>query len=113
MDLEWLACSLALLDADVFAFSEVKANARARSALDTALRRAEALGGGAYQSAVDPCLPETGQHVALVWNTKITPSRSTASSTPTAGRAKGSFAPVSAATFASPAGSISKSSAST
>jgi endonuclease/exonuclease/phosphatase family metal-dependent hydrolase len=67
-DLEWLACALALLDADVFVLTEVKAHPRARAALDAVLRRVETLGGGAYRAAIDPCRPEPGQHVALVWN---------------------------------------------
>ena len=81
-DLEWLACALALLDADVFVLTEVKAHPRARAALDALLRRVEALGGGAYRAAIDPCRPEPGQHVALVWNTaasRTAPSSSTAS----------------------------------
>ena len=67
-DLEWLACAIALLEVDVLALSEVKALPRARAALDSVLRRVEALRGGSYRSAIDPCPPESGQHVAVVWN---------------------------------------------
>lgn len=66
-DLEWLACALALLDGDVFVFSEVKANARARAALDGVFRRLEALNGGSFRVGIDPC-PELSQHVAVAWN---------------------------------------------
>jgi endonuclease/exonuclease/phosphatase family metal-dependent hydrolase len=74
-DLEWLACALALLDADVFVLTEVKAHPRARVALDAVLRHVESLGGGAYRAAIDPCGTGPGQHVALVWNSERVQNR--------------------------------------
>ncbi|MFO7179732.1 MAG: endonuclease/exonuclease/phosphatase family protein [Pseudomonadota bacterium] len=67
-DLVWLACALALLDADVIVLSEIKAHPRGRTALNEVLARLGELTGGTFHARLDECQPAPAQHVAIVWN---------------------------------------------
>lgn len=69
-DVEWLACALAYLDADVFALAEVKAYPRAQQKLDQVRARLDAFTQGSHQARLDDCQPAAAQHVALLWNAK-------------------------------------------
>jgi endonuclease/exonuclease/phosphatase family metal-dependent hydrolase len=67
-DIEWLACAMAYLNADVFALQEIKAYPRARQKLDEVRKR---LGGhqqAEFRARLDDCEPEAAQHVGLLWN---------------------------------------------
>lgn len=69
-DVEWLACALAYLDADVVALEEIKTTPRARQQLDALVRRLQQLSPGDYRARFDDCESETIQHVGLFWNAK-------------------------------------------
>ncbi|HWA76276.1 MAG TPA: endonuclease/exonuclease/phosphatase family protein [Polyangiaceae bacterium] len=69
-DLEWLACALAYLNADVFALQELKAYPGARQKLDRVRARLDELAHGAHQTRLDDCDPPAAQHVALLWDAK-------------------------------------------
>jgi endonuclease/exonuclease/phosphatase family metal-dependent hydrolase len=69
-DVEWLACALAYLDADVVALEEIKSYPRARQQLDELVRRLTELSPGDYRVRLDDCEAETSQHVGLFWNEK-------------------------------------------
>ncbi len=67
-DLDWLACSIALLGVDVLAVQEFKDTPSARGA---ARRLTEALGvltGGSWRLALDDCGPRLQQHVGLLYD---------------------------------------------
>lgn len=66
-DLEWLACALAHLNADVIALQEFKRHARAREALDRVDAALEALSGGVWEYVFDDCPGEDKQHVGFFY----------------------------------------------
>jgi endonuclease/exonuclease/phosphatase family metal-dependent hydrolase len=69
-DVEWLACTLAYLNADVVALEEVKAYPRAQQKLDQVRARLDEFTQGSYQARLDDCEPMAAQHVGLLWNSK-------------------------------------------
>ena len=68
VDLSWLGCALAWLDADVLAVQEVKQSAAAEQALQAALSELNRRSGGRYVARLDDCGRRVPQHVGLVWN---------------------------------------------
>lgn len=69
-DIEWLACALAYLNADVVALEEVKAYPRALQKLAEVRARLDRWTGGKHQAHLDDCEPVAAQHVGLLWNEK-------------------------------------------
>lgn len=67
-DLNWLACTLAWLDADVVAVQEVKQTPSAQRALAELLAELNRLSGGRYLARLDDCGKHVQQHVGLLWN---------------------------------------------
>ncbi len=66
-DLDWLACALATLDADVIALQEFKQHARARAALEQVSAALESFTGGRWASVFDDCPGEEKQHVGFFY----------------------------------------------
>ncbi len=67
-DVEWLACAMSWLDADVIAVQEVKQTPAARAALEQLLRELNRLSTARYVSRLDDCGSSVPQHVGLIWN---------------------------------------------
>jgi endonuclease/exonuclease/phosphatase family metal-dependent hydrolase len=67
-DLDWLACSIALLDVDVLAVQEFKADARARDAVQRLLRRLGELTSRRYRLELARCEPSDVQHPGLLYD---------------------------------------------
>jgi endonuclease/exonuclease/phosphatase family metal-dependent hydrolase len=67
-DLEWLACAIALLDVDVLAVQEFKADARARASAEELLRRLNELTGRSYRLELARCEPSDVQHPGLLYD---------------------------------------------
>lgn len=67
-DLEWLACALWWLDADVVALQEIKQNPRAVTAAQQLIAELNRLSGGRYELQLDDCGKRVPQHVGLLWN---------------------------------------------
>jgi endonuclease/exonuclease/phosphatase family metal-dependent hydrolase len=67
-DVDWLACVLAWLDADVVAVQEVKQSPRADQALATLLSELNRWSGARYVARLDDCGRRVSQHVGLIWN---------------------------------------------
>jgi endonuclease/exonuclease/phosphatase family metal-dependent hydrolase len=69
-DLPWLACAITFLDLDVLAAQEVKGTRRAREALSTLVSLLDRSTGGSWQVTVDDCPESSGQHVAVLYDSK-------------------------------------------
>ena len=67
-DVQWLACALVWLDADVLAVQEVKQSPKADQALATLLSELNRGSGGRYVARLDDCGRRVSQHVGLIWN---------------------------------------------
>jgi endonuclease/exonuclease/phosphatase family metal-dependent hydrolase len=67
-DVQWLACALSWLDADVVAVQEVKQSASADQALATLLSELNRWSGAHYVARLDDCGRRVSQHVGLIWN---------------------------------------------
>lgn len=67
-DVEWLACTLALLDVDVLAVQELVTGPRGRAALLDLVERLGALTGGEWRFYLDECPDDGRQHVGFLWN---------------------------------------------
>jgi endonuclease/exonuclease/phosphatase family metal-dependent hydrolase len=68
IDLRWMACTLAWLNADVVAIQEVKQTPKAVQALATLLGELNRLSGARYVARLDDCGSSVPQHVGLMWN---------------------------------------------
>lgn len=68
IDLRWMACALAWLNADVVAIQEVKQTPKAVQALATLLSELNRLSGARYVARLDDCGSSVPQHVGLIWN---------------------------------------------
>ncbi|HEX2871985.1 MAG TPA: endonuclease/exonuclease/phosphatase family protein [Polyangiaceae bacterium] len=68
IDVPWMACALAWLDADVVAIQEVKQTPKAVRALATLLSELNRLSGARYVARLDDCGSSVPQHVGLMWN---------------------------------------------
>jgi predicted extracellular nuclease len=67
-DVEWVACALSWLDADVVAVQEVKQSLQADLALARLLSELNRWSGGHYVARLDDCGRRVSQHVGLIWN---------------------------------------------
>jgi predicted extracellular nuclease len=67
-DVEWLACALSWLDADVVAVQEVKQSPEADQALANLLSELNRWSGARYVVRLDDCGRRVSQHVGLIWN---------------------------------------------
>jgi endonuclease/exonuclease/phosphatase family metal-dependent hydrolase len=70
LDLEWLSCAITWLDVDVVVLQEIKAHARARSAMDTVARALERKTGHRWLVELDRCPIEVGQHVGFLYDSQ-------------------------------------------
>ncbi len=68
VDVAWLACALAWLDADVIAVQEVKQSPKAEQALASLLGELNRWSGARYVARLDDCGRRVPQHVGLIWN---------------------------------------------
>ena len=68
IDVRWMACTLAWLNADVVAIQEVKQTPKAVQALATLLSELNRLSGARYVARLDDCGGSVPQHVGLIWN---------------------------------------------
>lgn len=68
IDVRWMACTLAWLDADVVAIQEVKQTPKAVQSLATLLAELNRLSGARYVARLDDCGNSLPQHVGLLWN---------------------------------------------
>lgn len=68
VDVSWLGCALAYLDADVIAVQEVKESTKADAALSKLLAELNRASGGRYVARIDDCGRRVTQHVGLIWN---------------------------------------------
>lgn len=69
-NLDWLACAIALLDADVIALQEILDDIDARAAAVDLTTKLDALTKGSWTLELDDCTGGTRQHVGLLWNRK-------------------------------------------
>lgn len=67
-DLEWLACVLSFVNADVVALSEIKSSRRARQRLEQLMAQVSQATGGQWRVRLDDCSPQSPQQVGLAWN---------------------------------------------
>jgi len=67
-DVQWLACALSWLDADVVAVQEVKQSPAADQALAALLSELNRWSGARYVARLDDCGRRVSQHVGLIWN---------------------------------------------
>jgi endonuclease/exonuclease/phosphatase family metal-dependent hydrolase len=67
-DLEWLACTLALLEVDVLAVEEIKHGPAAQQALLALSARLSELRGGRFRSFLDDCPRGASQHVGFLYD---------------------------------------------
>lgn len=68
IDVRWMACALAWLNADVVAIQELKQTPKAVQALAALLSELNRLAGARYVARVDGCGSSVPQHVGLLWN---------------------------------------------
>jgi len=68
VDLGWLSCALAWLDADVVAVQEVKQTPKAEQALATLLGELNRWSRRRYRARLDDCGRSVPQHVGLIWD---------------------------------------------
>ena len=69
-DLDWLACTIAMLDVQVLAVQEVLQSPRGRTALANLLDRLDTRTGGQWRSALDDCAGNGFQHVGFLYDSK-------------------------------------------
>jgi endonuclease/exonuclease/phosphatase family metal-dependent hydrolase len=67
-DLDWLACSIALLDVDVLAVQEFKKTEHAKASADELLRKLATLTGRSYRLELARCEPNEVQHPGLLYD---------------------------------------------
>jgi endonuclease/exonuclease/phosphatase family metal-dependent hydrolase len=67
-DLEWLACAITWLDADLVAVQEMLRTQQAEEALGTLLRHLAAFTGQPWSSSFQQCGGASAQHVGFLWN---------------------------------------------
>ena len=68
-DLEWLACVMAWLDADVFMLQEIKRSESASAAMESVVEQVARFTHGKWQVAVDDCPHSESQHLAMLYRT--------------------------------------------
>lgn len=71
-NIDWLACSVAWLDADLFALEEVLNHPDAKLAMNELVARLNVLTGGEWRADVDPCPQPRAQHQGFLYDTKKT-----------------------------------------
>lgn len=71
-NLSWVACAILTLDVDVLAVEEILTHPRAKTALDTVLRRMNELSGGDWRAEIAPCPGERSQHQGFVYDASRT-----------------------------------------
>jgi endonuclease/exonuclease/phosphatase family metal-dependent hydrolase len=71
-NIDWLACSVAWLDADVIALEEVLNHPDAKLAMDKLVARLNVLTGGDWHADVDPCPQPRAQHQGLLYDANKT-----------------------------------------
>lgn len=69
-DLDWLACSIALLDVDVLAVQEFKENERAKASAAELIRKLNALTGRSYVLELARCDPSDVQHPGFLYDSR-------------------------------------------
>jgi endonuclease/exonuclease/phosphatase family metal-dependent hydrolase len=67
-DVDWLACALAWLQADVMVLQEIKGTDQARAALARLTSELDRLTGGRHRVELDRCSAKGRQHVALLFD---------------------------------------------
>ncbi len=67
-DVEWLACTMAWLDASIVALQELKSTTRARAKLDELVTLLDRNTHGSWHVALDDCPERAGQHVGLLYD---------------------------------------------
>lgn len=67
-DVDWMACVLAWMQADVVALSEIKSRAYSEGALTRLTSQLDGLTSGRYKLRLDDCPDQNGQHVAFLVN---------------------------------------------
>jgi endonuclease/exonuclease/phosphatase family metal-dependent hydrolase len=67
-DLEWLACAITWLDADLVAVQEMLRTQQAEEALGTLLRHLAMFTGQPWSSSFQQCGGASAQHVGFLWN---------------------------------------------
>lgn len=68
-DIEWVACSIATMRADVVALQEIRLNDRGMAAIATLARRLGELAGGRWEARFDRCPRDGRQHVGWLVDT--------------------------------------------
>ena len=71
-NIDWLACSVAWLNADVIALEEVLNHPDAKIAMDKLVARLNVLTGGEWHADVDPCPQPRAQHQGFLYDSKKT-----------------------------------------
>lgn len=67
-DVDWMACAMASLGADVIAVQEVMLHPRGRAAVEQLAARLNALTGGRWESRFDECRRDGRQHVGFLFD---------------------------------------------
>jgi len=67
-DVEWMACAMASLRADVIAIQEVTTGPRGRTALLTLIERLDDLTSGKWREVLDECRGGRRQHVGFLYD---------------------------------------------
>lgn len=95
-DVEWMACAMASLRADVIAIQEVTTGPSARGSLLTLIDRLDVLTGGTWREVLDQCRGSRRQHVGFLYDaSRVTFSdlRDVAELNPNAGACTGGLRP--------------------
>jgi endonuclease/exonuclease/phosphatase family metal-dependent hydrolase len=71
-NIDWLACSVAWLNADVVGLEEVLNHPDAKIAMDKLVARLNVLTGGDWHADVDPCPQPRAQHQGFLYDSKKT-----------------------------------------
>ena len=66
-NLEWLACAMSWLDADVFMLQEIKRSASALAAMESVVDQLASVTRGKWLVAVDDCPHPESQHLAILY----------------------------------------------
>lgn len=69
-NLAWVACAIRYLDVDVLALEEILTHDRAKAALSEVVARLNALSGGDWRAAIDPCESPNAQHQGFLYDAK-------------------------------------------
>jgi endonuclease/exonuclease/phosphatase family metal-dependent hydrolase len=67
-DIPWLACTMAWMDADLFALQEILATPDAEFSLNSLREELNRLTGGSWQVDLQSCGGTSDQHVGFLWN---------------------------------------------